>query len=110
MASSMLTAEVSAAASKEADVDEALKSALHSCANDPDFAIICDFLQKFSKDLGLDLPNFKLLLQWLTKTDEGKFFFSVASRIYTHGLLIIHTNTCKVLESHVFEYVKRGDV
>ncbi|KAM7351341.1 uncharacterized protein ACRADG_004237 isoform 2-T2 [Cochliomyia hominivorax] len=70
MASSMLTAEVSAATSKETDVDEALKTALHSCANDPDFAIICDFLQKFSKDLGLELPNFRLLLQWLTKTDE----------------------------------------
>ncbi|XP_023297012.2 microtubule-associated protein futsch isoform X1 [Lucilia cuprina] len=73
MASSMLTAaaaEVSGSASKEVDVDETLKSALHACANDPDFAIICDFLQKFSNDLGLDLPNFKLLMQWLTRTDE----------------------------------------
>lgn len=72
MASSMLTAELSASGSTEAEVDKALKASLLACANDPDFAIICDFLQKFSKDLGLDLPNFKLLLQWLTKTDEGR--------------------------------------
>ncbi|TMW42425.1 hypothetical protein DOY81_012494, partial [Sarcophaga bullata] len=49
MASSMLTAEVSALASTEADVDAAMKTVLHTCANDPDFA---------------------LLLLWLTKTDE----------------------------------------
>ena len=95
MASSMLTAEVSTSAPKEADVDEALKSALHSCANDPDFAVICDFLQKFSKDLGLDLPNFKLLLQWLTKTDEGKCSTCEASRktvhTYTHMGIKTHT-------------------
>lgn len=73
MASSMLTAEVSTLASTEADVDAAMKTVLHTCANDPDFAVVCDFLQKFSKDLDIELPNFKLLLLWLTKTDEGKY-------------------------------------
>lgn len=72
MASSMLTAEATALASAEANINEVLNTKMHSCANDPDFAVICDFLQKFSKDLGLDLPNFKQLLDWLTKTDEGK--------------------------------------
>ncbi|XP_061390894.1 remodeling and spacing factor 1, partial [Musca vetustissima] len=41
-----------------------------SCANDPNFAIICAFLQKFGCDLNIDIPNFKQLLEWLTKTDE----------------------------------------
>lgn len=42
-----------------------------SCANDPNFAIICAFLQKFGHDLNIDIPNFKQLQEWLTKTDEG---------------------------------------
>ncbi|XP_053961399.1 uncharacterized protein LOC128865269 [Anastrepha ludens] len=50
--------------------EEALNSSLHSCANDPDFAVICAFLQKFSKDLGITIPNFKHLQEWLTNTDE----------------------------------------
>lgn len=75
MASSMLTAEKTASASTEADADEALNTAKHSCANDPDFAVICDFLQKFSKDLGLELPNFRQLLDWFTKTNEGLYNF-----------------------------------
>ncbi|XP_073822555.1 uncharacterized protein [Musca autumnalis] len=41
-----------------------------SCANDPNFAIICAFLQKFGCDLNIDVPNFKQLQEWLTKTDE----------------------------------------
>lgn len=51
--------------------EEALNTTLRSCANDPDFAVICAFLQKFAKDLGIPLPNFKHLQDWLTNTDEG---------------------------------------
>ncbi|XP_075149115.1 uncharacterized protein LOC142223163 isoform X2 [Haematobia irritans] len=41
-----------------------------SCSNDPNFAVICSFLQKFGADVGVNLPNFKQLQEWLTKTDE----------------------------------------
>lgn len=53
--------------------DDALTTTLHTCANDPDFAVICAFMQKFAKDLGLALPNFKHLQEWLTNNDEGTF-------------------------------------
>uniref|UniRef100_A0A1I8NYU6 PHD-type domain-containing protein n=1 Tax=Stomoxys calcitrans TaxID=35570 RepID=A0A1I8NYU6_STOCA len=54
-------------ASVQADTEHLI---LPGCANDPNFAVICAFLQKFGGDLGLDLPNFKQLQEWLTKTDE----------------------------------------
>uniref|UniRef100_A0A0K8U1U3 Remodeling and spacing factor 1 n=1 Tax=Bactrocera latifrons TaxID=174628 RepID=A0A0K8U1U3_BACLA len=50
--------------------EEVFNTTLRSCANDPDFAVICAFLQKFAKDLGIPLPNFKHLQEWLTNTDE----------------------------------------
>ncbi|XP_017064348.2 remodeling and spacing factor 1 [Drosophila eugracilis] len=56
--------------SEECKDDDALTSTLHTCANDPDFAVICAFLQKFAKDLGLSLPNFKHLQEWLTNNNE----------------------------------------
>lgn len=56
--------------SEECKDDDALTSTLHTCANDPDFAVICAFLQKFGKDLGLNLPNFKHLQEWLTNNND----------------------------------------
>ncbi|XP_011182742.2 uncharacterized protein LOC105212455 [Zeugodacus cucurbitae] len=87
MASSMIAAAVAASTSassaatgetkreeedgcNEEGEEEALNTSLRSCANDPDFAVICAFLQKFAKDLGIPLPNFKHLQEWLTNTDE----------------------------------------
>ncbi|XP_017099143.2 microtubule-associated protein futsch [Drosophila bipectinata] len=58
------------AISEECKDDDAMTSTHHTCANDPDFAVICAFLQKFAKDLGLNLPNFKHLQDWLTNNDE----------------------------------------
>ncbi|XP_034134940.1 titin isoform X2 [Drosophila guanche] len=58
------------AITEECKDEDALSTTLHSCANDPDFAVICAFLQKFAKDLGLILPNFKHLQEWLTNNDE----------------------------------------
>ncbi|XP_064554223.1 microtubule-associated protein futsch [Drosophila montana] len=68
MAASSATAECKEEC-KDKD-DDALTTTLHSCANDPDFAVICAFFQKFAKDLGLALPNFKHLQEWLTNNDE----------------------------------------
>lgn len=70
MASSQLTLTSAPAA----DDDEAYDKTLRSCANEPDFAVICAFLQKFAHDLGVDMPNFKHLQDWLTRTDEGESF------------------------------------
>lgn len=71
MAASSATAECKEEC-KDKD-DDALTTTLHTCANDPDFAVICAFMQKFAKDLGLALPNFKHLQEWLTNNDEGTF-------------------------------------
>lgn len=53
--------------------NEKYTSTYSSCANDPDFAIICAFLQKFSTDLQIEHFNFKQLQEWLSDTNEGKF-------------------------------------
>ncbi|KAI8038106.1 hypothetical protein M5D96_009147 [Drosophila gunungcola] len=58
------------AISEECKDDDALTSTLHTCANDPDFAVICAFLQKFAKDLGLSLPSFRQLQEWFTSNNE----------------------------------------
>lgn len=78
MAASSATAEC-----KDKD-DDALTTTLHTCANDPDFAVICAFMQKFAKDLGLALPNFKHLQEWLTNNDEGTFACSMYVRAYKY--------------------------
>lgn len=41
-----------------------------SCLNDPNFAIICAFLQKFAGKLNITYPNFRELQQMLENTDE----------------------------------------
>lgn len=46
-----------------------------SCLNYPDFAVICAFLQRFHKELGLELPNFKQLQEWITSTKESELKF-----------------------------------
>lgn len=43
-----------------------------SCLNDPNYAIICVFLQKFGALLKIEHPNFVRLQQMLENTDEGK--------------------------------------
>ena len=67
--------------------EEALNTTLRSCANDPDFAVICAFLQKFAKDLGIPLPNFKHLQEWLTNTDEGKRCYVVLIQRYLYMII-----------------------
>lgn len=82
MAASSATAECKEEC-KDKD-DDALTTTLHTCANDPDFAVICAFMQKFAKDLGLALPNFKHLQEWLTNNDEGTFACSMYVRAYKY--------------------------
>lgn len=86
MAASSATAECKEEC-KDKD-DDALTTTLHTCANDPDFAVICAFMQKFAKDLGLALPNFKHLQEWLTNNDEGTF-----ACVCVYVCMCVHTNT-----------------
>lgn len=43
-----------------------------SCLNDPNYAIICDFLQKFGGLLKIEHPDFLRLQKMIENTDEGK--------------------------------------
>lgn len=45
---------------------------LPSCLNDPNFAVICAFLQKFSTKLNIEYPNFNDLQKMIENTDEGE--------------------------------------
>lgn len=45
-----------------------------SCLNDPNFAVICAFLQKFAVPLKLEYPNFADLQKMIENTDEGWCF------------------------------------
>lgn len=44
-----------------------------ACVNDPNFAIICSFFNKFGKDCGVQCPNIKSLQMMLENTQEGSF-------------------------------------
>lgn len=43
-----------------------------SCLNDPNYAIICVFLQKFGNQLKIEHPDFVRLQKMIEDTDEGK--------------------------------------
>lgn len=47
---------------------------LPSCLNDPNFAVVCAFLQKFSTKLNIEYPNFTDLQKMIENTDEGKSY------------------------------------
>lgn len=44
-----------------------------SCVNNPNFAVICSFLQKYAGLLGILNPNFKDLRAMIESNDEGEF-------------------------------------
>lgn len=46
-----------------------------SCLNDPNYAIICVFLQKFATQLKIEHPDFCELQKMIENTDEGRSFF-----------------------------------
>lgn len=46
-----------------------------SCLNDPNYAIICVFLQKFAVQLKIEHPDFVHLQQMIENTDEGRPYF-----------------------------------
>lgn len=45
-----------------------------SCLNDPNYGIVCVFLQKFAAQLKIEHPDFLQLQQMIENTDEGRHF------------------------------------
>lgn len=53
-------------------IENASLDASSSCLNDPNYAIICVFLQKFGGQLKIEHPDFLRLQKMIENTDEGK--------------------------------------
>lgn len=53
-------------------VDDNQNTDASSCLNDPNYAIICVFLQKFGGLLKIEHPDFLRLQKMIENTDEGK--------------------------------------
>lgn len=52
-------------------------SATPSCLNDPNYAIICVFLQKFAGQLKIEHPDFLQLQKMIENADDGRLLFFV---------------------------------
>lgn len=52
--------------------DNAATDSSSSCLNDPNYAIICVFLQKFGGQLKIEHPDFIRLQKMIENSDEGK--------------------------------------
>lgn len=80
MASEDKTIEPAIVDDNEADI------VTSSCLNDPNYAIICDFLQKFGNQLKIEHPDFLRLQKMIENTDEGK------AMIYNNNSIVIKTH------------------
>lgn len=64
------TAEEEADDTVSATAAAAVASSAPSCHGDPNFAIVCAFLQKFAGKLNITYPDFQELQLMLENTDE----------------------------------------
>lgn len=62
----------SAALADESDAAAATTVTTSSCLNDPNYAIICVFLEKFGAHLKIEHPDFLQLQKMIENTDEGR--------------------------------------
>lgn len=76
----------SAALADESDAAVAATVTTASCLNDPNYAIICVFLEKFGAHLKIQHPDFLKLQKMIENTDEGRsaVYAFLALPPYTH--------------------------
>lgn len=77
----------SAAVADESDAAAATTATASSCLNDPNYAIICVFLEKFGAHLKIEHPDFLQLQKMIENTDEGR------SAVYAFLTLFRYTHT-----------------
>lgn len=74
---------------------------LCSCVNDPNFTIICMFIEKFSDACGIASPPINELSQMLENTSEGMWFSKKIQCLTPTGAL-------PVLKFAVFSALKKA--
>lgn len=79
-----------------------------SCASDPNFAVICSFLEKFGKSCGVDYPDINALQLMLENSQEGERFafiekYTEASSQKDEGMRLLYdTRTQTQTHAHTF--------
>lgn len=70
-----------------------------SCVSDPNFAVICSFLECFGKSCGIEYPDIKSLQKMIEDTHEGAFFKIIIFYLFTFGFCFIFLPTVKSITS-----------
>lgn len=94
----------SAALADESDAAVAATVTTASCLNDPNYAIICVFLEKFGAHLKIQHPDFLKLQKMIENTDEGRSavyaFLALPpyTHTHTHNSAFTHMATVSMLQ------------
>lgn len=60
-----------------------------ACVNDPNFAVICSFFNKFGKICGVQLPKVKDLQAMLEQSQEGMYLHLIIPVIISNVFIIL---------------------
>lgn len=66
---------------KEIKVLKMASSPQASCLSDPNFAVICAFLERFAKSCGITYPTFTDLQEMLENVEQGTYSLRSVRRI-----------------------------